>query len=273
MEIVMSTIRREFGINANCLKNISELDALQSIKEAGFKSVFLESYKNEDVRAIKNKADEIGLTVEFIHAPFSGINNMWFSGFAYLDIFEKMKESIDSASNNDIEGVVVHVSSGWQAPAVNDIGLSRYDELVLYAREKGVKLVFENLRVTGNLAYLVDRYEDQPHVVFCYDCGHEHCYTKTVRWMDIFTTRLFCTHIHDNPGRPTEDKVNDFDYHLLPFDGTCDYVHMMRDLDKYSYSGRLTLEVFQKIKPYDKLTVEEFLSTCYERIEKISEMN
>ena len=198
---------------------------------------------------------------------------MWSSGLGYLEIFEKMKESIDRASNNGIEGVVVHVSSGWNAPAVNDLGLARYDELVLYAREKGVKLVFENLRVTGNLAYLVDRYEKLPNVMFCYDCGHEHCYTKTVRWMNIFTTRLFCTHIHDNPGRPDDDKVNDFDLHLLPFDGTCDYARMMHDLDKYGYSGRLTLEVFQSIGSYADLSAEKFLETCYERIEKISRMN
>lgn len=269
----MSNIKRELGINANCLKGVREVDALALIKKAGFDSVFLESYKNDEVAEIKKKADEIGLTVEFIHAPFRGINNMWFSGMGYLDLFEQMKESIDSAANNGIEGVVVHVSSGWQAPAINDLGLARYDELVLYAKEKGVKLVFENLRVTGNLACLVDRYEKLPHVMFCYDVGHEHCYTKTVRWMDIFTTRLFCTHIHDNPGRPFEDKVNDFDWHQLPFDGTCDYGHMMRDLDKYGYSGRLTLEVTQDKPEYEHWTAEEFLATCYERLDKISKMN
>lgn len=269
----MSNIKRKFGINANCLKGYSELDSLELIKKAGFDSVFIIAYKNDEVAAVKQRADELGLVVEFIHAPFDGINNMWLPGVGYLDIFEKMKESIDSAASNGIEGVVVHVSSGWQAPAVNDLGFARYDELVIHAKEKGVKLVFENLRVTGNLACLVDRYEKLPHVMFCYDVGHEHCYTKTVRWMDIFTTRLFCTHIHDNPGRPFEDKVNDFDWHQLPFDGTCDYAHMMSDLDKYGYAGRLTLEVTQYKPEYEHWTAEEFLATCYERIEKISKMN
>lgn len=269
----MDHIEREFGISANCLKGLSELEALELIKEAGFASVFLVAYKNDEVAVIKKKADEIGLVVEFIHAPFGGINNMWLPGLGYRDIFEKMTESIDSAANNGIEAVVVHESAGWQPPAVNDLGLSRYDELVLYAKAKGVKLVFENLRRTGSLACLVDRYENMPHVMFCYDCGHEHCYTKTVRWLDIFTTRVFCTHIHDNPGRPMEDKVNDFDWHMLPFDGTCNYGRMMHDLDSYGYRGRLTLEVTQHKPEYENWTAEEFLAECYQRIEKIAKIN
>ena len=268
----MSRIQRKFGINADCLKGYSEAEALTLIKDAGFESVFISSYHNGEVAEIKKRADELGLVVEFIHAPFSGINNMWLSGLNYLTIFEQMKESIDSAADNGIEGVVVHVSSGWQYPAVNDLGLARYDELVLYARKRGVKLIFENLRAVGNLACLVDRYEKIPEVVFCYDCGHEHCYTKTVRWLDIFTDRVFCTHIHDNPGRPMDDKVNDFDWHMLPFDGSCDYDRMMQDLDRYEYRGRLTLEVTQYKPEYENWSAEEFLKVCYERIEKISKM-
>ena len=269
----MERIKREFGINADCLKDVSELDALEPIQKAGFASVFLMAYKHNEVAAIKEKADRLGLVVEFLHAPFNGINSMWQPGDEYLDIYSKMTESIDSAASNGIEGVVVHVSSGFQAPPVNDVGLSRFDALVAHAQEKGVKLVFENLRMTGNLAYLVDRYEAMPHVMFCYDCGHEHCYTKTVRWLNIFTTRVFCTHIHDNPGRPFEDKVHDFDWHLLPFDGTCDYSQMMKDLDTYGYGGRLTLEVMQQKPEYEHWTAEEFLASCYERITKIARIN
>ena len=155
---------------------------------------------------------------------------------------------------------------------MKDLGLSRYDELVVYARDKGVTLAFENLRLLGNLACLVDRYEKLDHVRFCFDCGHEHCYTKTVSIMDVFTNRVCCTHIHDNMGRPMEDKTNDFDMHLLPFDGTYNYEKMMRKLDEYGYAGSLMLEVSQNREDYVKMSHEAFLATCYERIKKISEM-
>ena len=170
---------------------------------------------------------------------------MWMPGLGYLTMFNAMKESIDSATENGIPMVITHVSSGWNPPQVNDLGLSRYDEIVLYAKERGITVAFENLRLVGNLACLVDRYEKMDNVKYCFDCGHEHCYTKTIKWMDIFTTKTCCTHIHDNMGRPFDDKVNDYDAHLLPFDGTYDY---------------------------EQMSHEDFLATCYERIKKISMM-
>ena len=82
---------------------------------------------------------------------------------------EYMKESIDTAANNGIGMVITHVSSGWNPPPVNDLGLSRFDKLVLYAKERGITLAFENLRLLGNLACLVDRYEKEENVRFCFD--------------------------------------------------------------------------------------------------------
>lgn len=265
-------MKRKLGILANCLDGVKAADALEKIKAAGFETFFTGDYKSDTVAEIKARADALGLTYEFIHAPFYSINEMWMPGVGYLTVFDYMKEAIDSAAENGVPVVITHVSSGWKAPAVNDLGLSRFDQLVVYARERGVTLAFENLRLLGNLACIVDRYEGLDNVRFCYDCGHEHCYTKTVRIMDVFTNRACCTHIHDNHGRAFEDKVGDFDEHLLPFDGNIDYERMMRKLDEYGYSGSLMLEVFQRREEYAKMTHEEFLATCYERILKISNM-
>ena len=266
-------MERKLGINAECLKGVSEFDALPLIKAAGFDTFFTGAYRRDgSVSKIRKRADELGLTYEFIHAPFAGINEMWMPGLGYLTMFNAMKESIDSAAENDIPMVITHVSSGWNPPQVNDLGLSRYDEIVLYAKERGVTVAFENLRLVGNLACLVDRYEKMDNVKYCFDCGHEHCYTKTIKWMDIFTTKTCCTHIHDNMGRPFDDKVNDYDAHLLPFDGTYDYEQMMRKLDEYGYTGSLMLEVTQYRPQYEQMSHEDFLATCYERIKKISMM-
>ena len=266
-------MERKLGINAGCLADVTELDALEKIKAAGFETFFTGSFRRDGgVPKIKKRADELGLIYEFIHAPFRGINEMWMPGLGYLTMFNAMKESIDAAAENGIPIVITHVSSGWTPPQVNDLGLSRYDDIVLYAKDRGVTVAFENLRMLGNLACLVDRYEQMDNVKFCFDCGHEHCYTKTVKWMDIFTTKTCCTHIHDNMGRPFEDKTNDYDSHMLPFDGTYDYEQMMRKLDEYGYSGSLMLEVGQNRPEYRAMSHEDFLATCYERIKKISMM-
>ena len=266
-------MKRKLGINVESLRGTHYTEALPLIKKAGFDSFFTSARNLETVRDMKRIGDELGLTLEFLHAPFGGINNMWVPGMDYLTIYNGMKESILTAAELGVPYVIMHVSSGWNPPEITDLGLARYDSLVELAIEKGVVLAFENLRKVGILSYLLDRYRNIDNVRFCYDAGHEHCYTKHVRWMDIFQNKMVATHIHDNMSRPDYDESFDPDIHLLPFDGTCDYERMMRDLDKFGFEGALCLEVNNVVKPeYKEWTKEEFLDTCYERIKKISEM-
>lgn len=267
-------MKRKLGINVDCLTGLAdELTTLELAHEAGFEA-FTTLHKNtEQIKALKEKGDALGMAFSFLHAPFKGINDLWLEGDAYRAIWDGMIATIDSAAACGIPTVISHVSSGWNSPDVNDLGLSRYDALVAYAKEKGVVLALENLRKVGNLACLVDRYEHNDSVRFCFDCGHEHCYTKTVPWLDIFTNKVVATHIHDNMGRDFYDKSSNPDTHLLPFDGTYNYHQMMRKLDHYGYTGVLLLEVSRNNhETYKTMTGEAFIATCYERIKRISEL-
>lgn len=262
-------MKRKLGIVSECIHEKDAIENLELIKNAGFDCYFTGLNDPERVSALVKRGNELGLSCESIHAPFRGINNMWLAGLEYLELMGEMKRSIDIAAATGVPVVVTHVSSGWAAPEITDLGLSRFDELVLYATERKVTLAFENLRKVGNLAYFADRYEKMEYVRFCLDFGHEHCYTKTVCWMDIFKRKMVTTHIHDNFGRGDE-AVGDPDLHLLPFEGNLDYAKTMRKLDEYGYSGALVLEVGNE--RYSDMTPEAFLATCYDRIKKISEM-
>ena len=265
-------MKRKLGIISECIIGMDSIDALDLIKAAGFECYFTGHIDDDTVSKLVKKGNSLGLTCEFIHAPFRGINNMWLAGMDYLGIMNGMKQAIDTAANNGVPIVIAHVSSSWHAPDITELGLARFDELVLYATERKVTVAFENLRMIGNLAYFADRYANMEYVRFCYDSGHEHCYTKTVSMLDIFTNRVCCTHIHDNFSRPFEERTKNYDLHLLPFDGTCDYKKMMHKLDEYGYTGTLMLEVWQNTKEYKKMSHEDFLKTCYDRILKISKM-
>jgi len=265
-------MKRKLGINCECISGANPVETLELIKAAGFDSFFSGTYVNKHAmpEALRKKADELGLEYEFIHAPFSGINNMWLSGMDYLGIFNGMKTAVDYAAKVGVSTVIIHVSSGWNAPAINDLGLARFDALVEHAIKKGIILAFENLRKVGNLSYFTDRYEKIDNVRYCYDCGHRYCYTPTIEWMDIFRDKLVVTHLHDNFGLPAD--MSDGDYHLLPFDGSFDYARMMRKFDEYNYAGALTLEVGNNKELYSKITPEEFVREAYARVKKISEM-
>ena len=116
-------------------------------------------------------------------------------------------------------------------PPINEAGIARYDALVAHAREKGVKIAFENLRYLENLALLMDRY---PDMGFCWDTGHERCYTPDVRYMPLYGNRTIALHVHDN----------DFhrDAHTLPFMGAHDWNAITDALADIRYKGEFTLE-------------------------------
>lgn len=267
-------MKRKLGINTDCLWGLlDETESLRLAKKTGFEAFTTGMTDLRGVSELKNEADKLGMDFPFLHAPFGGINNMWLDGDNYKEIFAGMTEAIDSASACGVSAVVVHVSSGWNAPTVNDLGLSRFDTLVDYAASKNVTVAFENLRMVGNLTCLMDRYEKNSSVRFCYDCGHAHCYTNPVEWLDIFTNKLIATHIHDNMSRPIYDKSTDPDSHWLPFDGTFNYHEMMKKMDKYGYEGPLVLEVFRGAREdYKALSAEKFMLTCYDRIKRISKL-
>ncbi len=264
-------MKRKLGINCNCIENLDTLTTLEKIKNAGFDSFFSNEYSPSRALKLRRRADELGLDYEFIHAPFKGVNSMWLEGDEHLKILSGMKESIDAASDAGVPAVIIHLSSGWKAPEICDLGLARYDALVDYAEKKGVILAFENLRMVGNIAYMRDRYENRASVGFCLDFGHEHAYTKNVSFADIFTDKLLYTHIHDNLGRGDE-RVGNPDRHMLPFEGTVDYKSIMKKLDKYSYKGSLMLEVFSERAVTKTRSDEEFLKLCYKKLVKISKM-
>ena len=180
------SMQRQLGIHSGCIQNADPAQTLSIIKDAGFDCFFSDRYDEKSVSKQKNQAVKLGLDFSFIHAPFMGCNHFWLAGDDYKPLFDAITSTIDVASKNEIKAVITHVSSGFTPPPVNDIGLQRFDALVEHAQRRGVILAFENLRKLGNLACLMDRYENNPFVKNCYDCGHEHCYTVHLPFVEIF---------------------------------------------------------------------------------------
>lgn len=268
-------MKRKIGINADCFKdpNLTYGDnsygSIKKLRELGFDSFFIGELRGSFGKCTE-VGESVGMKFEFIHSPFKGINDMWLEGDDYRKVYGGIKLAIDHASNNAVPVVIMHLSSGWTPPATNEMGFKRFDELIAYAAQKNVIIAIENLRNKENVLEAMERYKDNPNVRYCYDAGHEYCYTPGVDWIEIFGDKLICTHIHDNLGY---DPNIDPDFHYLPFDGTLDYADMIRRLDKIGYTGTLTLEVFNTTKPeYKELSQDEFFALCYEKAKKLSEI-
>lgn len=268
-------IQRKLGINVDCLRGqLDRLSTMELARKIGFEAITTAgAYTLEEVTALKAKADELRMEFPYLHAPYKGINALWGGDEEAADMMRQITETVDAASACGVPALVFHVSSGWNPPSINDIGLSHFDTLVDYAEKKGVILDIENQRKLGYVTCMMDRYEHRDSVRFCFDCGHAHAMTSSVGWQDIFAHKLAATHIHDNMGQKVDENGKDGDLHWLPLDGTYDYHTMMKKLDKYGYDGPLMLEVFRTRRAdYEAMTPEEFLTTAYDRIRRISQM-
>lgn len=263
-------MQRKVGIIEESISGISPSARMELIKDAGFDSYSTNTYKIYEHKEAANAAARVGLTPDFLHAPFDNINSIWYKTEKHPDIFFKMCEAIDTAAEFEIPTVVIHTASGWNPPEISERGLYRYDVLVERAAKLGVKLAFENLRTIPHTIYLLFRYRAFVNVGFCYDSGHESCFTETVDWLGIAGERTICTHIHDNFGKGA-DPCQNYDSHLLPFDGKIDFSGVASRLDKYGYRGTLTLEAFDTSLPkYTAWGAEKFLKESYERISRLN---
>lgn len=258
---------RKIGINTRCTSGISDERYIELIAELGINSVF------SDVKfgrtALHNIADNLakyGIEHEYLHSSFYNINDMWLDNYAGERMFAELRDNIDCTSELNIPISIIHLSSGNNPPSISDIGRKRYAELVEYADKKNVIIAFENLRKLANVAWAFEEFADAPNVGFCWDCGHENCYTKSIEFMPLFGKKLNSTHIHDNSG------IQDADDHILPFDGTVNFNRFAEHIKNSGYTGTLMLEVFRANAIYDNVSPEDFIIKAVDSVKKLRAM-
>ncbi len=225
----------KIGISWNCCGNLPCEEQIELMLKNGFEATFLPSDAPQ-LDAIVAKLRANSIDCESCHAPFADINSIWMSGEAGDTMLEKLIRSAENCARNQIPVMVVHLSSGDNAPRVGDIGNARFDKLMEAAKVFGVKIAFENLRKLGNLAHAMEQY---PEAGFCWDVGHESCFTPDRRYMPLFGNRIVALHLHDNHG------IYDHDEHLIPYDGSIDMEQAAKTLAQSGYRKAIMLELLR----------------------------
>lgn len=264
--IDVGIVMRKKGIVFYSEYGKDERSSVLEIKNAGFDSVMLGWCGKKEIERIASLCQKAELTPEIIHAPFSHINEMWLNGSDGDYILDLLCQNVITASECDIPYVVVHLSSGENAPHLNDLGISRFEYLVNTAVKHNVTVAFENQRKLANIAYMMERYKDCPNVGFCWDNGHEACFTEGREYMPLFGNKLVCTHIHDNFAQKNGDL------HLMPFDGCYDFNRYAEHIKKSGYTGTLLLETSIFSGDYHKMTPRQFLNEAYKRVSMLADM-
>ncbi len=255
---------RKLGMNfrAERPKDKTDEEVLARLKEYGFDAThtgIADPFENPGrIDELAPKVRAAGLDYDFIHAPFKGINTIWEEGEEGEEMLNRMLATVDCCARNEIPVVVVHLSSGVAAPMICDVGVERFDRLIRHAGAAGVQVAMENQRKIGNIAALMERYLTEKHVGFCWDNGHEACFTPGREYMPLFGDRLLCLHIHDNR------CLYNVDEHYLPFDGLIDFGHVAQQIRASGYQGSVMLETAgRKRELYSGLSEEGFLERAY----------
>lgn len=246
-------------------ENVSVLETIKAIKNAGFKNVFIQWYdkewkysQEEQVKMCK----ELGLNIIFAHLGYQNINSIWEEGEIGDSLVERYKKDIKDCKENGIPMVVMHLTSKTKAPMYGEIGLERIKKIVNYAKELNVKVAFENTKIKGYLEYVLGNIKDD-NVGICFDAGHCHVHFNDEFNFEFFKDRIFAVHLHDN------DKSDDL--HLLPFDGTIDWKNVIKKLKECNYNGPITLELCYRYD-YLNMTLDEFYRIGKDRGNRLMEI-
>jgi len=241
-------------------------DRIKMIKDAGFQSVMTwwgEGSK-EGNEASETKPDIIrkyGLKIENAHFSFAGINSIWEDTPDGEDFLKKYFLYIDDCKKYEIPAAVMHITSGEDTPPLGQTGLDRFKALVERAEKNGITLALENVRKFKYLDYLFSNIQSD-RLKFCYDCGHENCFTPGVDYLSKYGNKLIALHLHDNDGTG--------DQHKLPFSGTVNWEKIMKKINELNYKGALSLEVdAQYSKVINDYTAENFLLEAKNRANKL----
>ncbi len=254
----------KIGMNINAVKGISQKEYVSLMAESGFAATFSGDREEEYHYALANDLAEFGIKYETIHAPFDGINAMW--GDDGEEMYKRLAHTVDMCALSGAEIAIIHLSSGDNAPSLNDMGMARFTRLVEYAAKKGVKIAFENQRKIANLSWALETFADCDNVGFCWDCGHEYCFTPGREYMPLFSNQLICTHIHDNTCEYNSDN------HMIPFDGKVNFNRVAEHIRKSGFDGTLMLEIFAKDKKYSDMTAEAFIKRAAGAVKKLRDM-
>ncbi len=261
---------RKIGICSHAISGVSNEEYAKIISELGFDTIFTGVAKNEaDQAALAELYSKHGIEYETIHAPFGHINDIWLDCEGGEKMLAELIQSVDNCAAAGVPILVTHLSSGLTPPSVTDLGQNRFATLMEHAEKKNVIIAYENQRKLSNIAWAFEQFASSPSLGFCWDCGHENCFTYGRQYMPIFGKKLVCTHIHDNLGPIGINGQNDL--HMLPFDGSFDYTRFARQLNEAGYTGSLMLEVMKNHSQgfYDKMSSETYMQRAADAVKKL----
>lgn len=250
-------------------------EVIRLLGQTGFDALSITWQRDVCLKDTLRAAEQQGLILQSLHGPLRGIPGLWSREEACsASITQDFLQAADDCAAFGIPVLVVHSWGGYDDTfEASSLYFDNFDRLVERAHRNGIQIAFENLEGPEYLAALMARYKSDPAVGFCWDSGHEHCYTPGMDFLSLYGQRLLMTHLNDNYGLTSPDGrlQGTDDLHLIPYDGKLDWTQTMNRLSRAKPQEILNFEL--KIRPkgdrcicdlYSRMPLAQYFARSYE---------
>lgn len=273
--------KQKIGISVGNAYPIPTTEVVKIVAQAGFDAIS-PAWKQGIVLAdIVETARDCGLAIQSLHGPFHGAAALWSEDDAVsAPAIAELTEALDDCRKFEIPLMVLHAWIGFEYTQVpNEAGLRNYSLVVDKAKEYGIQIAFENTEGEEFLFALMDHFKDNDTVGFCWDSGHEMCYSHSRNLLQDLGDRLIMTHLNDNLGVSRFDGKTFWtdDLHLLPYDGIADWDVLIQRLRESKKLEILNFELNITSKRgrhendvYAQMPLEQYFAESYKRACRIA---
>lgn len=241
-------------------------EQIKLFAKVGFDSVFFSSGIGvgfERIPALARCAADCNIALEAVHAPSRGLDSIWIDRERGDAVFFDLLRILEFCHIGAVDKLVIHTVISPETPTT-ELGLEFWRRLEFEAMRLGVHLCYENSCSVPHLDAVLSN--SHPFHGFCYDTGHENCYTPCAHLIERWGERIIYTHLHDNFGISSPER----DLHYLPFDGDIDWESIMHRLAEVGYGGTLNLELAcLHSEDYRKIKFDEFVLAAYDRLSRL----
>jgi len=182
-----------------------------------------------------------------------------------LHMVDEIKRAIEISETVPFRYLVQHMGVSGEEFELRkvDAAFSALEELSIFARQRGVEILLENIPNELSSAERLLQFQELTHIGldYCFDVGHANMHAGVENEFQLMKPRIRSTHIHDNDGKA--------DQHLFPLHGdggTIDWKNAMRLLRTGEGQFPLLLELKEKPDAGNQL---EAAQQVFEKLEEI----
>jgi sugar phosphate isomerase/epimerase len=181
-----------------------------------------------------------------------------------LQMVDEIKRAIEIAEVVPFQYLVQHMGVSGEEFDMRkvDAAFAALEELTLFAGQRGVQILIENIPNELSSAERLLLFEELTHLGLHYalDTGHAHMKEGVERAFNLLKDRIRSTHVHDNNGKE--------DSHLFPFantGGTIDWKSAMQLLRSSPNQFPLLLELKERTDITNQL---DSVKQVFDRLEE-----